>query len=46
MFIWSYHEAKTNPIWVNAMEKKLLAIEHNETSELTLLPGGHTAITS
>lgn len=42
----SYSEASQNPLWIEAMNKELLALSNNNTWELTDLPKGKKAIGS
>lgn len=42
----SYTQAKMDPLWVEAMDKELSALEANDTWVLTSLPACHKAISS
>lgn len=41
-----YSQAKTNKVWIEAMNKELTTLELNQTWELTTLPPGHKALPS
>nr|GEX39315.1 hypothetical protein [Tanacetum cinerariifolium] len=42
----SFHQAKTDNGWIEAMNKELATLEANQTWTLTSLPSGHTPISS
>lgn len=43
---FTYNQAKHDPVWIIGMDKEFLALEQNETWELTSLSPGHTTLTS